>query len=161
MRELPQTKQAGVALLLSVIISSLLISIALSMIHIATKDVTLSVSGRESQLAFYAADMGMECALYWDIKQGVFATSTDSTPYIGTAECEGKDIFTIEIVDPLTSATAVTKFTLDYSDGRCSVVTVTKTDSSGRVTTKIESRGYNSCAVTDPRRVERAIRATY
>lgn len=153
-------RKKGIALLLAVVIAGLLITIALAMIHIAKKDVTLSVSGRESQFAFYAADIGIECALYWDIQQGVFATSTDATGFSGSALCGTEDIFGNDTVTTVENVTTTT-FTLNYTDGRCTEIAVQKEVNSGTITTVVESRGHNSCAITDPRRVERAIRAIY
>jgi len=43
-------------------------------------------------------------------------------------------------------------------DNTCATVTVTKSETTG---TTIESRGYNTCDASNPRRVERGLRATY
>ena len=57
----------GFTLLFAVLVSVLVLAIGTSMINIALKQIILSGSGRESQFAFYAANTGVECALYWDI----------------------------------------------------------------------------------------------
>ena len=68
------------------VISSLLLSIGISIYNITLKELILSSYGRNSQFAFYAADTGLECALYWNIKDA-FSTTTPST-----IECDGKTI---------------------------------------------------------------------
>src|SRR3989344_8638979 len=62
-------KTGGYALMLSIVVSSIVLSIGLSLFNIVQKELILSATGRDSQFAFYSADGGIECALYWDIKQ--------------------------------------------------------------------------------------------
>lgn len=58
----------GFALLFSVLVSVMVLAVGASIINIALKQVILSGAGRESQFAFYAANTGLECALYWDLR---------------------------------------------------------------------------------------------
>ena len=51
----------GFALLLSLIISSIALSIGLSMLHITLKQLTLGTTTRGSEVAFQVARAGMEC----------------------------------------------------------------------------------------------------
>ncbi len=75
----------GFTLFVALIVTSLLLAIAFSLSDIVLKQLVFSQSARESQIAFYAADSGAECALYWDRKDefgsstpyGAFATSTE------------------------------------------------------------------------------------
>lgn len=60
--------QKGFALLFSVLVSVMVLAVGTSIINIALKQVILSGAGRESQFAFYAANTGLECALFWDLK---------------------------------------------------------------------------------------------
>lgn len=62
-----KNKQGGFTLLFAVLVSTLILAVGASMITIALKQLTLSSAGRESQFAFYAANTGLECALYWDL----------------------------------------------------------------------------------------------
>lgn len=57
--------------------------------------------------------------------------------------------------DPSESATVT--FDIDLDDGTCSIVTIDKF----RGNTVIDARGYNTCDVNFPRRVERGLRAEY
>jgi hypothetical protein len=127
----------------------------------------LASASRDSQLAFYAADTGGECVLYWDIKGGTFATTT----ILGASNlmCLGNDI-TTNTVDPSTpnswivSATDTTssaRFRINFTNGACSDVLITKNFVAPPPQTRIESRGYNTCDLSNPRRVERGIKITY
>ncbi|MBI5134273.1 MAG: hypothetical protein HZA81_02725 [Candidatus Taylorbacteria bacterium] len=163
-------EEKGFALLFAVLTGSVLLSIGLSIFNLTVKELLLSSSGRESQFAFYAADTGAECALYWDFKgTGVFATSSsthspspsnpDCVDTIGTPQ-------TINVTNYLsrTSNSAVTQFSLTIPNSPaayCAIVTVTKTAPSGIIKTEIDSRGYNTCDTTDKGRVERALKVSY
>lgn len=83
--------QKGFTLFVALIVTSLLLAIGFSLSNIVLKQLIFAQSSRESQISFYAADSGAECALYWDRKNqfgtttvfGAFATSTegfDSSP---------------------------------------------------------------------------------
>ena len=65
-------ERRGFTLLLSALISSIVLALGTSIFVIAQKQLTLSQVGRDSQFAFYAADTGAECALYWDLRQQEF-----------------------------------------------------------------------------------------
>lgn len=171
--------EKGFTLLFAVIVSTLVLAVGGSIINIALKQVILSGTGRESQYAFYAANTGIECAYYWDIA-GVdgapaFATSSAFTPP-GAAACAG----TVDIYDDSSTGAAFDSDTIglvtessfylrDFSNTNnedleyCAFVTVTKTlDNGGRVaSTTIESRGYNTCDATNPRRIERGLELNY
>jgi Tfp pilus assembly protein PilX len=157
-------KSSGFTLFIALIVSSLLLAIGFSLSTIILKQLIFSNSGKESQLAFYAADSGAECALYWDRKgvdgytvfDGAFATSTTN-----------KDIFcgTGGPTTPLTAQVgsfskisanqleATTTFYADFSESTdpnnkaCAKVTVYKwldvTQDPPVEHTRIDSRGYN------------------
>ncbi len=57
----------GFTLLFAILVSVMVLAVGASIINITLKQVILSGSGRESQFAFYAANTGMECALFWDL----------------------------------------------------------------------------------------------
>jgi hypothetical protein len=83
-------KEKGFALLIGVVISSILISITFIMFNITLKQVTLATSGKNSQIALYAADTGIECGLYADLRitdefsQAVTTANSDGTYYSTT-----------------------------------------------------------------------------
>ncbi|MBT3282827.1 hypothetical protein HON59_02370 [bacterium] len=143
--------KAGFAILYSVLIASILLSIGLAIFNLTIKELLLSSLGRDSQFAFYAADTGAECAFYWDFHADAFATSS-----LSSIECAGNVIGNMGGGGYGVPST----FTLDFSpEPYCTIVSVTKYDAPAR--TVIEARGYNTCDSANPRRVERAIRATY
>lgn len=63
-----KNNQKGFTVLYAVLVSSLVLAIGVSIFNIAFKQLVLSSQVRESQFAFYAADSGLECALYWDFQ---------------------------------------------------------------------------------------------
>jgi len=157
----------GFTLLISSLIASLMLVVGLAVFNITFKELRLSSTSRDSQVAFYAADTGMECALFWDFKHigypyTVFATSTN---YEGTINpgitCAGIDITAdwLLVDPPVTTVDAATStFNIDIGDS-CAIVTVAKFGSP--IKTKVESRGQTLCGTNSPRRVERAIRVKY
>ncbi|TSC61279.1 MAG: hypothetical protein G01um1014107_64 [Parcubacteria group bacterium Gr01-1014_107] len=68
----------GISLFIAVIVTVVALTMALAIAQITLKELTLSKTTKESQEAFYAANSGVECALYWDLK-GV-------TPYSPTPD---------------------------------------------------------------------------
>lgn len=160
----PYLNKDGYLLLLAVVLASIVLSIGLGVANIVNKGIILASSGRLSQLAFYAADGGIECALYWDrshigFPTSIFSTSTLSTPPANGVVCVSEDIATTWTVSGQTSTAAKTTFDLGFPNGTCSTVSVSKTGSG--VTTVIESLGYNTCSTENPRRIERAVRVKY
>jgi len=149
----------GFTLLFASLIASLLLAIGAGIFSIVFKELILTSSARESQFAFYAADTGIECALYWDLRGRVFATSTASAPTPSGTKCNTNDITTSPswnvVVGP---SSGVTTFSVVFSpEPYCATVTVIK--NSGDTT--IESRGYNTCDTTNLRRVERGLKVEY
>jgi len=154
--------------MLASLLASLLTAIGLAMYTIAKKEVVLSSLGRDSQFAFYAADTGAECAMYWDFKYDAFATSTVYSSTSNPAKCDNqvlKDFPTTwgegksDGVKGL-GGTYVSSFWFQ-PDGYCVYVTVTKQNINPR--TKVEALGYSTpCNQSNnPRRLERAVRATF
>ncbi|MEK7662097.1 MAG: hypothetical protein AAB355_01170 [Patescibacteria group bacterium] len=156
-----QTSQRGFILSFAVLLSSIILSIGLAVFNILSKELIISSVGRESQFSFYAADTSGECALFWDTKQGVFPTSSQSIVYSGVINCAGAQFHLnppdpgVVIVGSLTSATTTFDFT---SANYCARVLVAKY---GDGQTKIESEGYNTCDTSSPRRIARFIRILY
>src|SRR3989338_6846016 len=142
----------GFTLLLSILVVSVVLSVGLGIFDIMTKELKLSGLGRESQIAFYAADAGVECFFYWEIKHPDLADSAfayyDSNP--PTISCAGNS-FSI----PAGSNGPSGPYNLKLSDNSCAKIKVTKSG----LTTTVESRGYNTaCDSTSSFKVERAIR---
>lgn len=60
-----QKTESGFALLMSLIVVGVLISMGLSVLELSIKQVRLSTNARDSEIAFHAANAGMECGRYW------------------------------------------------------------------------------------------------
>ena len=181
-----QKKNAGFTLLLATLIATLMASLGAAMFTIARKEVKLSALGRDSQFAFYAADAGAECALYWDYAYDVFNTGTpyknDGTGHNNaTMDQNGTPIVTCD-GQPVVPSNATLGGTpnsifnfdlkLEDPDGNlkkklCVKVTVEKRNTYPY--TSIQSSGYNkSCAFVDTHTsadntvlLERAVRIQY
>lgn len=149
-------------MLFSVLISSLLVAVGLSIFNLTLKEITLSTAGRESQIAFYAANSGMECALYGDLVGDGTRSSFASNNTIGalaSVDCNGLNALT---ASGQTSSSATTKFNFKIEGtgdkSPCVEVTVEKVTASGKETTTIKSQGNNICV--GGRRVQRGLEST-
>ena len=149
--------QKGIAIYIAVTITAALVLVSFAVINLALKQIGISSSGRDSQAAFYVADSGVECALFWDLKNptlpghSAFATTTA----LQNINCNNTAI-------TVTRVGATSTFSMTLSPNPyCVNVTVAKGYQLGSPTTKIESRGYNSCSSTNTRRMERAILVNY
>jgi hypothetical protein len=58
----------GFSLLVAVITTSMFLIVSFVVANVALKQLVLSRANQESQYAFYNADSGTECAVYWDLK---------------------------------------------------------------------------------------------
>ena len=151
-------KNKGFTLFIAMIVMGTLLLIASGVVGLAVRQSLISSSGRESQEAFYAADSGIECVLYWDVHNpsgtSAFATSTTSN-----VTCNNQSS-TVGGSADVVAGFARSVFTFNFApEPSCVVVTVLK--QMAGTATKIESKGYNTCDPSNARRVERAIRATY
>jgi hypothetical protein len=153
LRKLNPVVPRGMTLLVTLLVVAVLVSASTAIYAIAYRQVVFSSSARESGKSFFAADTGLECAMYWDLKKNVFSEGGASL----TTECDSVDVeWTLNPNDggddPFYEAN------IDFSNGTCAYVTLTQT----RDETRVESRGYNlPCSSTSDRKLERALRATY
>jgi hypothetical protein len=144
----------GFTLFIAMVITGTLLVVSMGIVNLAVKGAILYSAARQSQHAFYAADTGIECTLFWDVKNSsgfsAFSTSTAST-----ISCNNQSL----VVQGSEQGSPTLPFTFNFSpDPYCAIVTVVKLNNN---TTRIESRGYNTCDLSNPRRVERAVRVTY
>ncbi len=162
---------------ISVAVMSVLLMVTYAVAHIALKSSQFASSGRDSQFAFYAADTGLECAIYWDVKFDKFATSTPGNNItcgnfqLDTGETipSNQSVIgtsTITRIGGGGSANPISVFGFNMNQGGnampyCTIVTVHKYYSGANLVTYIKSRGYNTCDSNNTRRVERGIEVTY
>ncbi len=168
----------GYTLLFAVLVSSVVLAVGISILTISKKEFLLASSARESTSAFYAADSGLECAIYNVDLPDNFSTTTQTA----TVNCMGYTMPPLAL-----TATGGFYYIADGNEGTfifhirmgiptnksCAIVSIHKyyrddDDGSGlTLHTTIESRGYNlgwngtTCSLASPRRVERALRYTF
>jgi hypothetical protein len=141
----------GFTLLLSIVTTSMLLLISFVIVNIALKQMILASSSRESQYAYYNAESGVECAMYWDFKNGPLS-AFDRTTSTNVASCFGSAL-------GVTGGVASTTFTLNFPKG-CVEVMVGKTPAPNTIT-YINAKGYNNCVAGTARKFERGIVIRY
>ena len=151
-------RDRGFTVLFAVIVSTLVLALGLGIVAITMKEIKLSGAGRDSELAFYAADSGLECAEYFDIAKSEFATSTNNPAHI---MCNQQPIISTTTANGV-SATSTFMMYMEYNvtptiSKPCAEVTVSKIGTS----TVIDSRGYNTCELANQRRLERGYSVKY
>lgn len=160
--------EKGFTLFIAMIVSSLMLLVGFSIGNIVLKQLLLASASAASQTAFFAADGGQECALYWNYRsatgtsgvEGPFATSTTASTTYNYIDCGFGDALpganggNVLIKKFLSADTqyATTTFFIDLTDptpptgsataigSACSKVVVAVTPA----TTTIYSRGYNA-----------------
>jgi hypothetical protein len=165
--------KGGFALLFSVLVSSLLLTIGLSIFSIALKELAISTASRQSIYAFYAADSGRECALYWDIEEGHIATLVTGEDESELISCgSASSIMPYQEGNQITEEITTNIPSTDYDnnkgvilvstiDGPNFSVTITKSwldETKKKIVTTITSIGRDFVGGD---RVERAITETY
>lgn len=158
-------KNKGFTLLVAIITTSMLLIVSFVVVNIAYKQLIIADANEQSQYAFYAADAGTECAVYWDLVNS--ENSPFATDAVGSSiNCNGQTISTgsqtIDVIPSISSriggggANATSTFQLNFTKG-CVIVRVGKHPT----VTVVDSRGYNTCDVNNPRRFERGVVLTY
>lgn len=150
-----ESGRPGFVVLFTVLIASVVLAMALGIANIALKQIVLTASATDANKSFYAADTGIECALYHDLK----LTTAFEPGWNGAISCgvvtllpviqnpPGSNYFTFLLNIPTPSGEA------------CANVSVDKTIANQTVVT---SRGTNNlCGFSDARTVERVIEVTY
>jgi hypothetical protein len=171
-----QHHDGGYVLLITVLIASVILAITLGMANTAYREETFGIQAKESHIAFFAADTGLECALAAD--------RVASSPFEGPnpmIRCAEQSITTLGDTSIVDAEERVYDFDIASSGitipgGGCAHIIVRKNalvDAlSGVRGTIVESRGYNlpctevdailvSGSVDTRLLVERALRATY
>jgi hypothetical protein len=148
----------GFALLFSVLVSSLLLTIGLSIFNIALKELAISTASRQSIHAFYAADSGREYILYQDTKLGEIFKVNDINNILKDLPLDsGLDPYD-ELTNILVDNNNKTGPNFDIilekekNTNQCGVVT------EKAICTTLNSFGHDSLGGD---RVERAIQQTY
>ena len=134
----------GFVILFAVTLSAILLTIAVGVANIALREVKFSTNARNTNDAFFAADVGIECAEYYD------RTPPDNS-FIGTSpiqmNCAGNDDIVIKNVISNKWTFAVSG--LGSTGKGCAEVIVDKTGSCGTASFPdcVISKGYNNATV--------------
>ncbi len=180
-------KNCGFVLLFTLLISSILLATGLGVSRLMVRQIGLASLSRDSQVAFFAADSGMECALYW-IKSGKFTPEeSDEGTRLRNIYCNGVVIknntqsvikgatnSTCDATGELASENVISGdgkscFAFSMVNGKdrpsCTFVVVDKAVNNINplnpiTTTTITSNGYNRCDLSLPNVLERTLEFT-
>lgn len=92
-----QQTRAGFALLITVIVLGVVAAVGLAMVELTINQVRLATNAKDSEVAFHAANAGLECARYWRSNQSAAVESGDSTL---TPSCFGGSLTDNTASDP-------------------------------------------------------------
>jgi len=138
--------QRGIALFMALVVVSVLLLLTFSVSNITFRELVISSTVQESQIAFYAAESGIECAL-WNNKYFAFSGSDDAP----TPQCGGEEQFARDPADN-------NFWEIDYSlNGSCSVVRVEVQDDDWGELDEVKtiiSDGYSDCISRTVQRTE-------
>lgn len=173
----------GYTLLFSVIVSSIVLSIAAFILSVSRKQFILSSAARDSTVAVYAADSGIQCAVQ-AFHTGNLATSTT----VASIYCDGRQYLmsfdndygfikedpSLKTDDGFKTSRLENKIVIQLHNKTCAIVDVIhgyyQNGTAYGQRTIIDSSGYNisdsgPCDTTNnpvnPRAVERSIRLQY
>ncbi len=148
-------RQNGMAILLAVVVSSVVLIMAMSLANVAMKELILTSTTSNSDYAFYSADTGADCALYWDLTTTTsnFVTSSPANIYCAG----GANSIPIEFTN--SGSINVYHFTFVINTKEFADVTLTKDMSNGNTT--VVSLGYNTNLPNSSGSVERREEITY
>lgn len=150
----------GYAMLFSIVIISIISLLAIGLSNTSYKQLILSSVARDSQTSFFESDTATECALYADTVDHI--NSSTGTWLCGVDQDGVDNVFK---TGDLLSGNPGYRADYQYNNQTypCfdfDVETLTPVNP-GDPTTRIKSRGYNSCDKQNPRTVEREIQVTY
>lgn len=162
--------KSGFAILYAILMVSIVLTISLSLLNITFKQIIFSVTGRDSKIAFYAADSALQCATYWD----VYAVPNTDSPF-GYFDLNGDFVqqnvskqkvtcfgqaekqLVVNLSNPKQQ---ISSFDIAFNDGSFATIVVAKGVDNNNVTiNSIEASGYNTSDQNSPRRLQRTLRA--
>lgn len=153
----------GYAILFTLVVVSIISSIAIGVANSVSKQLILSSLAHDSQMAFYAADTAAECALYASESStvlnalgGLPGVAASGAPFDCGVDDNGNS-FSIDVANSLNPNTYT--FNANTSiNGSCFAVNI---DQSLTPQKTIEIKGYNTCDTNSQRQVERGILVEY
>jgi hypothetical protein len=161
-KKMKQETRRGFALLLSVVVVSVIITTTLAVSALVARGLDLTTVGERSMRAFFAASSGLECALYWDIRQRIppgqpnegaspFRGGTHGTFSTDDINCLGQSL----TVQNYTTLSNTRQFEINHQ-GICASVMVILDG----MRTEVRSSGFSVCSPTMGD-IERGLTAEY
>jgi hypothetical protein len=152
-------------LLFAVVISSIILAVTLGVLNIALKEINFSTSSKDTDDAFYAADTGVECALYYDKDISVLQPFPSRTVQ-PSMMCAG---FVVDenLQNPDDNFWTFSVLGLGSSGKSCAFVSILKDSGATPAATSIISKGYNVADTTgdncvpNSKSVERQLEVNY
>lgn len=152
------TPTRGFTLLIAVVLASVALSLGLALIDIAYKQSVLASAAKQSQTAFYNADMALECALFYDQQKDFFNTNPFDVQ-TGDVKCNN---LAVTFTNPIRNGSTIeTIFTVPCAGGGTAARVTVRKNENGAYDNAIYANGYNTCDTSHPRRIERGLRVTY
>ena len=154
----------GIALLFSIMLSTIFLTIALGILNISVKELNFSTSTKDSDNAFYATESAIECALLNDKAGSTFFTDPN------VSDVDFNCFATSVVLHARFPNFDFTVTGLGNDGNSCAKVNVFKvvdnsTDPATILSTKITSKGYNigdsDCNYFGSNRVERELEVDY
>ena len=147
-------------MLCAVTLSALVLAMALGVSDIAFRELQFGTSARDTNEAFFAADIGYECALYYDqpsTRLFPHFTEDPSPPSVPNPECAGYGV----VVFPTdTNEWEFTLHDLGQTEQACAKVTVDKSTPNTIITSNGYNVGNQNCEPV-ANSVERQLEITY
>jgi hypothetical protein len=127
-----QKKQSGFALLITILVLGVVVAVTLGMVELSLKQLKLSVDSTASEIAFYAANAGLECARYVRrIESDALETGRDITvDCFGSSNSVSREGSLGFVTSPLNSTTGQVyryKHSIDWggvSSYRCTTIDI-------------------------------------
>lgn len=149
------TTKSGFAMLFTVLVISIIMSLAIGIANVTFKQNLLSSIAKDSLIAFYAADAGVECGLYYDFTVGLFPKDLPVASAPDTLACGNNTLS--KVSDMSYTNYIVYRENITDANKPCRNLVFDKTDATVSL---VQSRGYSVCNNT-PRQVERALEVRY
>ncbi len=105
--------QSGFALLMTLVVVSVVISVGLTLIELTIKQLRLSTGAKDSEVAFHAANAGLECVRYWRLTAATeFETGIGDTVPV---ECfEQSSVYPTSDPDPVFDGSVYDIYKYDF-----------------------------------------------
>ena len=160
-----RTTQGGFAIFYTMITMGILLIIMFLISNLVLNQIQFSITLKSSQEALFAANSGLECALYHDIYFAKFKTGiqeVDDAVSNRNFTCAGQSFTSSNVSEVADTTTYKSRFEFDVSGQTCVTVEVFKVRSGNTPQgTLIQSFGQDGCGAGAGQKTERAIRVFY